>query len=144
MAATTGSEENKQIVNRFAEEVVNKHNYDLINELVAEDFIDHTPLGETRGRGALRETTNHLRTAFPDFSVTLHDVVAEGDTVAVRMTQRGTHEGHFMGAESTGRPFEIEAIAFLRLNDGQMAERRVRPNVLGFLQQLGIVELPGE
>lgn len=144
MAITTTPEENKQIIHRFVEEVVNKGNYDLIDELVAEDLIDHTPFGETRGRDALRETTNQLRTAFPDFSVTPRDVVADEDTVAVRMTQRGTHEGEFMGFEPTGRTFDIEAMGFARLENGQIAERRVQPDVLGLLQQLGVVESPGE
>lgn len=144
MVVATTPEENKQIVHRFAEEVVNKSNYDLIDELVAEDLIDHTPFGETRGRDALRETTDQLRTAFPDFAVTPHDTVADGDTVAVRMTQRGTHEGEFMGFEPTGRTFDVEAMAFVRLEDGQITERRVQPDVLGLLQQLGVVELLGE
>lgn len=140
----TTPEENKQIVHRFVDEVVNKSNYDRIDEFVAEDFIDHTPFGETRGRDAVRDTTGQLRTAFPDFAVTPHDVVADGDTVAVQMTQRGTHEGKFMGVEPTGRTFDIEAMAFVRLEDGQIAERRVQPDMLGLLQQLGIMEPVGE
>lgn len=144
MAVATTPEESKRIVHRFVEEVVNESNYDRIDELVAEDLIDHTPFGETRGRDALRETTNQLRTAFPDFSVTPHDVVADGDTVAVRMTQRGTHEGEFMGVEPTGRTFDIEAMAFVRLEDGRIAERRVQPDVMGLMQQLGVMEPLGE
>lgn len=63
------------------EEVVNESDYDRIDELVTQDRIDHAPFGEARGRNALRETTTRLRTAFPDFSVTPHEVVADGDTV---------------------------------------------------------------
>ncbi|MFC7009530.1 ester cyclase [Halalkalicoccus salilacus] len=144
MAVATTPEENKQIVHRFVEEVVNKSNYDRIDEFIAEDIIDHTPLGETRGRDAVRDTTIQLRTAFPDFSVTPHDVVADGDTVAVRMTQRGTHEAEFMGIKPTGRTFDIEAMGFVRLEDGQIAERRVQPDMVGLLQQLGVMEPVGE
>ncbi|WP_255681895.1 ester cyclase [Natrinema sp. SYSU A 869] len=144
MALTTTPEENKQIIHRFVEEVVNNGNYDRIDELVAEDLIDQTPFGETRGRDALRDTMTQIRTAFPDFSVTSHEIVAEGDSVAVRMNQRGTHEGEFMSLEPTGRTFDIEAMGFARLEDGQIAERWAQPDMLGLLQQLGVVESPGE
>lgn len=63
------------------EEVVNESDYDRIDELVTQDRIDHAPFGEARGRNALRETTTRVRTAFPDFPVTPHEVVADGDTV---------------------------------------------------------------
>lgn len=142
MATTTTPKENKQVVRRFVDEVVNKSKYDRIDEFVAEGMIDHTPFGDTRGRDALRETTERLRAAFPDFAVTPDDVVAEGDTVAVRMTQRGTHEGEFMGFEPTNRSFEIDATAFVRVEDGRIVERRVQPDVLGLLRQLGVVQLP--
>ena len=76
--------------------------------------------------------------AFPDFTITPEEIVTEGDTVAVRMTQRGTHEGTFMGFEPTGKSFEIEAMAFLRLEDGKIVERRTRPDLFGLLRQLGL------
>lgn len=144
MAVTTTPAENKQLVHRFVEEIVNEGNYDPIDEYVTDDLRDHTPFGDTRGRDALRETTSLIHTAFPDFSVTPHEVVAEGDTVATRMTQRGTHDGEFMGIEPTGRTFEIEATAFARVDDGQISERWVYPDMLGLLQQLGVVDTLGE
>ena len=144
MASAVSTEQNKEIVSRFAEEVVNNGNYEHLEELVADDIVDHTPLGEDRGREAVLETTKYLRAAFPDFSVSPQEIIAEGDTVAVRMTQQGTHEGEFMGNEPTGNSFEIDAMAFLRVEDGKIVERRVQPDVLGLLQQLGVVESPGE
>lgn len=142
MASAATTNENKEIVRRFAEEFVNEGDYETVEEFLAEDIVDYTPLGETTGREAVLETTKELRTAFPDFVVSPQEIVAEGDTVAVRMTQWGTHEGTFMGTEPTGKSFEIEAMAFLRLEDGKIVERRVRPDVLGMIQQLGIEELP--
>lgn len=142
MASASTTTENKEIVRRFAQEFVNESNYDTVEEFLAEDIIDYTPLGETTGRDAVMETTKELRTAFPDFVVTPEEIIAEGDTVAVRMTQRGTHEGVIMGKRPTGNSFEIEAMAFLRLEDGKIVERRVRPDVLGMLRQLGLKGLP--
>lgn len=134
--------ENEDIVRRFADEFINEGKYDTAEEFLAEDVADYTPLGETIGRDAVVETLTAMRTAFPDFVLTPEEIISDGDTVAVRMTQRGTHEGTFMGIEPTGTSFEIEAMAFLRLEDGKIVERRARPDVLGLLQQLGQTELP--
>ena len=142
MASAATTKENKEIVRRFAEEFVNGSNYDKAEEFLAEDIVDYTPLGETTGRDSVVETTKELRTAFPNFVVAPEEIIAEGDTVAVRMTQRGTHEGVFMGNEPTGESFEIETMAFLRLEDGKIVERRVKPDVLGMIQQLGLKDLP--
>lgn len=142
MASAVPSTENEEIVRRFAEQFINAGNHDTAEEFLAEDVHDYTPLGETTGRDAVVETTKELGAAFPDFTIRLEEVVADGDTVAVRMTQRGTHEGEFMGIEPTGNSFEIEAMAFVRLADGKIVERRTRPDLLGLLRQLGITELP--
>lgn len=142
MVSAVTTKENKEIVRRFADQFINEGNYDTAEEFLAEDIHDYTPMGETTGRDAVVATAKKIETAFPDFSITLEEIVADGDTVAVRMIQRGTHEGVFMGIEPTGKSFEIEAMAFARVEDGKIVERRTRPNVLGMLDQLGITELP--
>ncbi|NHN41124.1 ester cyclase [Halorubellus sp. JP-L1] len=134
--------DNKEVVRRFAEEVINERDTDAAGEFLAEDIADSTPFGETSGRDAVVETMRTIWTAFPDFAVTLEEVIAEGETVAVRMIQRGTHDGPFMGIEPTGRSFEIEAMGFARLESGKVVERRANPDLLGLFQQLGIEELP--
>ena len=142
MTSVETTKENTEIVRRFADQFMDAGNYGTAREFLAEDIQDHTPLGETTGRDAVVETAKSMEIAFPDFGVTLEEIVADGDTVAVRMTQRGTHEGVFMGIEPTGNSFEIEAMVFLRLEDGKIVERRSRPDILGLLRQLGITELP--
>lgn len=143
MASAETTEENKQIVRRFVNEVVNSGNLDRIDEYVGENVVDHTPFGETEGREAFRDTTEALQNAFPDLEVTPVEVISEGDTVSVRMTQRGTHEGEFLGVPPTGQSFEIMAMAFAHLEDGKVIERWVQPDVLGLMQQIGAVEMPG-
>lgn len=142
MASASTTNENKEVVRRFVEEFVNGGNDEAAETYLDEDVADFTPLGETTGRDAVVQTTADMRTAFPDFAVELEDLIAEGDTVAVRMTQRGTHEGVFMGSEPTGKSFAIEAMAFVRLTDGRIVERRVRPDVVGLARQLGLRVLP--
>lgn len=142
MVATAETAENKRVARRYPEEVATERDIDLIDEICSEDVIDHSPLGELRSRVKLKEQIKQLRTAFGDFSATVEDIVAEGDTVAMRVTVRGIHQGEFMGIEPTGREFEIQNMVFTRIEEGQIAERWVQPDMLGLMQQLGAVESP--
>ena len=144
MAATTSIEENKRIARRFPEDVATAGDLDLIDEICAEDVVDHSPLGEVRGRDALKEQLAGMRAAVTDFSATVEDAIAEGDTVAMRVTLRGTHTGEFMGIPATGNEYEVENMVFTRIEDGQIVERWVLPDMLSMMQQLGVVEAPGE
>lgn len=134
--------DNKEIVRQFAEEFLNEGRYETADELLAADIADHTSYGETIGRDAVVETTKAVRTAFPDFVLTPHEIVAEQDIVAVRMTQQGTHDGPFMRIEPTGKSFEIDAMGFARVEDGKIVERWGIPDLFSMLQQLGQTELP--
>jgi predicted ester cyclase len=144
MVTETIREENKRIARRFIDEVSAKGNIDLIDELFAEDVIDHTPLGETRGREAIKELFENLSAAFSTHETTIENIVAEGDTVALRGPSTLTHEGEFMGIEPTGREVQIDGMNFLRIQDGKIVERWVQLDMLGMMQKLGVVELPGE
>ncbi|MFC7129080.1 ester cyclase [Haloferax chudinovii] len=134
--------ENERIARRFPEEVASEGNIGLIDELCAEDVLDHSPLGEVRGRDELKAQISGLRESFSDFSATVEDAISAGDTVAMRVTLRGTHDGAFMGIEPTGKSIEVGNMVFTRIEDGVIAERWVHPDMLGMLTQLGAVELP--
>lgn len=143
MSSTTLIEENKRIARRYPEEVATGRNLDLIDELLAEGYVEHGPFGgETHGPEADREQMRAMLAAVPDFEAIVEDVVAEGDTVAMRVTLRGTHEGEMMGVEGTGKAFEIGNTVFTRIEDGKIVERWIQPDVLGFMQQVGAVDLP--
>lgn len=144
MVSTTSPEENKRIARRFPEEVATEGDISLIDELCTDDVIEHSPLGERQGREELKKQSEYIHAAFPDVSVTIEDAVVEGDTVAQRLMFRGTHKGEFMGIEPTGTEIEIRNMLFTRIENGQITERWLLPDTLGLLQQLGVVELPGE
>lgn len=65
--------------------------------------------------------------------------MAEGDTAAMRVTLRGTHDGEFLGIEPTGESFGVQNMVFTRVSGGRIAERWLRPDTLGMLQQLGVL-----
>lgn len=143
MSAKTTAEANKHTVRRHVEEVANNGNIDFIDEIFAEDAIDHSPLGVTQGRRAVKEQFEYVFSSFGNVSMTVEDIVGEGDTVALRVTQRARHEGEFMGIEPTGREFEMEIQTFFRFENGRIAERWARPDTLGLMRQLGVIEPPG-
>jgi steroid delta-isomerase-like uncharacterized protein len=135
---STTAEENKRIVRRIREEVEDQGDLGAIDEIFAEDVVMHTPMGEFSGHEAIKEMYESDREGFSDSAETIHDVIAEGDTVAMRLTERGTHDGEFMGIEPTGKEFEIQTMAFFRMEDGKVAEWWMQPDTLGLMQQLGV------
>lgn len=139
----TTPEENERIARRFPEEVATGGDINRIDDICAENVVEHSPMGERRGREELKAQSEYVHTAFPDVSVSIEETVVDGDTVAQRLTFRGTHEGEFMGVEATGNEVEIPNTLFTRIEDGKIAERWLLPDTLGLLQQLGVVEPPG-
>jgi predicted ester cyclase len=140
MATRTTAEENKQIARRFPEEVATEGDIDLIDDLYSADVVDHKPLRETRGREELKRHIESVRAAFGNFSATVEDAVGEGDTVAMRVTLRGRHDGDFAGIEPTGNEVGVTNMVFTRIEDGHIAERWVNPDVYGLMQQVDAVE----
>ncbi len=91
------SEENKKLVRRITEEVWNKGDLSLIPEIYAPDFVGNAPPETMKGPEGYRELVKKYRTAFPDVQFTIHDLIAEGDKVAVRWSTRSTHKGTLAG-----------------------------------------------
>ena len=137
------TEENKRVARRTVE-AYNEKNLDVFDKVFAEDVIDHTSSGETKGREGSKEGLETLYSAFPDLQITIDELIAEGDTVAIRSTHRGTHEGTFMDIEPTGKQFEMENTVFARFEDGKVVERWIQADVFGLMQQLGAVDPPRE
>jgi steroid delta-isomerase-like uncharacterized protein len=138
----TMSEQNKTLVRRTFEEMWNRGNFSIINEHLAHDFINHTPFGEMHGLEGAKQFGSMLRTAFPDLHATVEDQIAEGDRVATRWTARGTHRGEFQGIPATGKQMEITVMTISRVANGKLVEQWGNPDLLGLMQQLGVVPMP--
>jgi steroid delta-isomerase-like uncharacterized protein len=85
-----------------------------------------------------------FRSAFPDLQVTIHDQIAEGDTVVTRKTYHGTQLGAFMGLPPSGKQMTVEVIDIFRIADMKITEHWVVGDELGMLQQLGALPAPGQ
>ena len=140
------SEENKTQYRRTFEEVFNKGDLAIVDDLVAPDFVNHeVPPGmNNRGPKATRQVVRMLRTAFPDLHFTIEDLVAEGDTVAGRVTMSGTHLGPFQGIPPTGRSFQQAHMHFVRFRDGKAIEHRAVRDDLGMMRQFGLIPTPAD
>ena len=139
------TETNKAIVHRYVEEGYNACNMAVIDELFAADFVNHDPAQPAvRDLQGLKQLIRGQRAAFPDVRTTIEDLVAEGDTVVKRFTVRGTHTGDFNGIPPTGKQFTLEGIDILRLVDGKIQEIWIGYDMLGMLQQLGVMPQPEE
>jgi len=141
---STSEEENKVHYRRTFEQVFNQGNLALVDELVAPDFLNHeVPPGmNNRGPDSTRQVVTMLRTAFPNLHFTIEDLVAEGDTVASRVTMSGTHLGPFQGIPPTGRSFQQAHMHFVRFRDGKAIEHRAVRDDLGMMRQLGVIPMP--
>jgi steroid delta-isomerase-like uncharacterized protein len=136
------TEAHKAIVRRFFEQAVNRRQYDVIDELVASDFVLHSALlGEVHGGGAYKESVLGLLNPCPDFHATIEDLIgAENDTVVTRLTYQGTDTGGFVrGHAATGKPFEFGAIYIWRLANGKLAELWQEADRVRLMQQLGLL-----
>jgi predicted ester cyclase len=115
------------------------------DELVAPDYVDHAALpGQAPGlAGAKRKWAMYLA-GIPDLRVTIEELVAEGDKVAVRRSYAGTHRGELLGIPATGKQVRLGGISIFRLARGKIAEQWEQLDRLALMQQLGVLPTPGQ
>ncbi len=138
-------EKNKAIARRFLEEVVNKGNQAVADELVSTNFVDHNPLpGLPPTSEGFKQSFVIFRKAFPDLKYLIEDMAAEGDKVAIRWTAKGTHKSELFGIPPTNKQITVTGIDFFRIADGKLLELWLSWDQLGMMQQLGIIPPTGE
>jgi predicted ester cyclase len=138
-------ENNKAIVCRFYEEVVGgDHDLSLLSMLVAEDIDDYhaVPGGFSPGRVGFEQRIADMHGRLPDVSITVDDMVAEGDRVVAFWTGHGTMLKAMMGFAPSGKPIRWSAVSVLRLKEDQITAYRARPNKLALMQEYGLTPLP--
>jgi len=137
-------EENKAISRRADEELFDRGNLDVADELFAPNFVYHEPASgeEWHGPESVRQYATMMRAAFPDLQYTVEDQIAEGDKVVTRYTASGTHRGELMGIAPTGSRVEITGISITRVEDGKIGEIWENYDALGMMRQLGVIPSP--
>lgn len=134
------SSANKAVVARLYDEMINQENMAVIDDIFAPDVVIHDPImGTVQGVGAFKQLIGLFNAAFPGHRVTVHHIIAEGDTVAVLHTHYGVHGGDFMGLPPTGKHISVNGVEWMRMADGRIADFYRHDDDAGILQQLGLV-----
>jgi steroid delta-isomerase-like uncharacterized protein len=128
----------KDVVRRNTERVQGHGDFDLFEELFADDFVDHTPQpGTTPDKDGVRILYRRLRAAFPDFRPEIHWQTVDDDIVTTFKTYHGTHLGPLFGIEPTGRTVQFDTVDAMRVRDGRICEHWGVANLLSLVEQLG-------
>jgi steroid delta-isomerase-like uncharacterized protein len=130
-------DQNKTLYHRFIQEVFNEGKLDALDQFLAPAYIVHDPPpGTTSGADAVKQIVSAFRTAFPDLSITIDELVAEGDKVCARATSRGTHNGPLFGLAPTGKSITMVGLTMVTIIDGRLTESWVRNDITGLMNQI--------
>lgn len=133
------TDESRAVVEKLHREIFQQGKMDLLDQIVAKDYVVHTPTGDqTRDEHFGEELPRFLR-AFPDLQLHVEDRVAEDDKVVTRFYFTGTHKGEFAGTAPTGAEITLPGIVIERVENGKVAETWVQRNDMWLMQQLGVI-----
>lgn len=134
------AEENKVLMQRFFNEVVNQRAWTVLDQIVGptfqidpDDATGHWPPGPE----GMKRFLMWLRTVFPDIHYTVDDVIAEADKVVARVHAQGTQQGEYVGTPGTGKPVTYSEVLILRIAEGKIVEWWVHIDRLSVLEQIG-------
>jgi len=139
-------EKNKAIIRKYENEAINERKIDMLDEIMAPDYVDH-PL-QLRGREANKQAFAMNLEGFPDWHETIEDIIAEGDKVWLRFKATGTHKGELRGVFApsgvlapTGKKITIRGVVIYRMANGKLAEKEAAVyDFLDYYKQLGLIE----
>ncbi len=133
--------EHKNLVRQFYERVINKGDFEFAPSILIPDFWDHgNPTDQPKGIEGLKQFLSMLASAFPDIHVDIEEMLAENDLVAVRIRVSGTHKGLLLGKfPASGKHAVWTGMDFLKVKEGKISERWSVRDLLGLMQQIGVV-----
>ena len=135
------AETNKAMIRQFVEVVKNQRHLEQLGEIFQADYHEHNGTVASFGPGitGYQNFLGHLFAAFPGDTVSIDEIVAEGEMVVYRGTETGTHTGVFLGIPATGKSATWTEIQFFRFQDGKVVEHWVDVDLFGWFTQLGIL-----
>lgn len=134
----------KAVIQQLVDGFWNQGDESVLDQLFAENMQDHNVRpGVPAGRVGLKQTITGVRAAFTDSHLSLEDAVVDGGKIAWRWTFSGTHTGVLMGIPATGKQIAFSGITIDRIANGQIVERWAQIDMLGMMQQLGVIPSAG-
>lgn len=140
---STDAEVNKALIRRFIDEIFGQGRTESVDELLSDDFRAHTWGANANGKHGLKDAIERVSKGLADARMTIEDLIAEGDRVAVRLTSEARQVGEFMGMPPSGKTYRIGEIHIFRIADGKVAEHWHEADFLGMMRQLGAMPGPG-
>ena len=139
-------ENNKAVVIRLYDEILNKADVTKANEIISSEFVGYISEKIVPGKGPemVEQFEETVHKAFPDVRIVIEDMIAERDMVAVRWRETGTHKGEYMGIAPTNKKFNVVGMSFYRVAGGKVVEARVVSNDYILYTQLGVISPLGE
>jgi len=133
--------DNKNVIRRLFDEVLNGNNPDVLYDLIPDNYIDHNPLPDSPlGAEGVKLKMHGIRSAFPDLHFFLDQLVSENNFVAARYHWTGTQKGAFDNIPATRKKVSVNGMDFYRIEDGKIIEHWHTIDELGLFKQLGIVK----
>jgi predicted ester cyclase len=140
--SSTSPGEARAMLRAMFDEIINKGNLELADELFAEDYVDHGPMGDIAGREQFKQLVAMWRAAVPDVHCELDNIIVEGDTAAWTVRTTGTHTGDGLGFPATGKRFETVSANVGRFRDGKAVEHWAEQGMFPMLVQIGVLPMP--
>jgi len=134
--------QNGDVFRALIEEGFNRGNLEALDNLVTPDFIEHQDGFDPPNLEGLKGAIRFLRTAFPDLTLIIEDMITDRDRVWARLKGRGTHLGPLMGFSPSGKRIEIDVIDICRMENGRLAEHWGVADRMHMLQQIGAMPAP--
>jgi steroid delta-isomerase-like uncharacterized protein len=138
------NETTKEAIRRAMLAAFNQGNLAALDEVFSADMVDKSiaaAAGQSRLEGFKQRIAGH-RAGLPDITMTIHEMVMDGDQVAYRWAMKGTHTGTWLGRPATNKTIDIDGMNLERLSGGKIVEHYSYPDMLKALQQLGLVPSP--
>jgi steroid delta-isomerase-like uncharacterized protein len=136
---TMHTEDLKKLNDHFYDEVFRRRHVDAVDELLTDDFVEHTPApGQAADRQGAKDFISQMMQAFPDLDFSIDNQIAEGDTVAAVGTMTGTHQAEFLGVPATGRKVSVQVMDTSRVRDGKFSDHWGLVDVPQLMAQLGV------
>jgi len=138
------AEKHETTIRRLFDDVWNKGNLKVIDEICTPDVANNDPINPVRGLDAMKGVVRKYRTAFPDCRFDVDEIASTGDTCFARWRYSGTHQGALEGIAPTGRRVSGTGLVLCHFMGDRMSQMYVNWDALGMMQQLGVVTLPGK
>ena len=145
--SANSAEHSAQVMRRYLTEVVAQGPIDVLDEIAAEDMVDHTAMeaGWGRGRAGLEKHVRYFRQVVPDLELKLERVIASPDEVVGVWRGRGTHSAALFGMPATGKPIEWTNASIFRLRDGKIIDYSGVWGSLEAVERMGVpIVVPGD